>query len=425
MNLPFYQNAVKHGMVRQPEEMYRQAQQAVQDDLWENTAILDEIEEQDDFGPLAFHKVEAWLAPVVGVSSTGLKNGEDFIKLVFRDIDHPTWRGRYYKYDNNYWLGDYADIQKSVQKYMTARRCNNWLRCVDPENGSIFSIPCVIDYDMTSPSVKVSSYLLTPNNCAHVMVQANEDTVRLFTLNKRFMLAGRPFKLYAFQNTMMVDEDNSRPTLLYFDMYLDELHDKDDIENQLADNGDYEYSVNLNVDTMTLAQGATGVLTAVVTLNGEVVDKDIVWSTDDATVVTVDENGALVVLGEVGAKVVITATLVGNPSVFGSCEITVGNISAPEVVVLIDGLSEQIRQYETVEITVRATYGGVVYDSIEANVIMDADFFTVKRINNNKFAVTCLKFDGKPHSITVDVSNDNPAFAESQEFSARAVSMMG
>ena len=72
MNLPFYQNAVKHGMVRQPEEMYRQAQQAVQDDLWENTAILDEIEEQDDFGPLTFHKVEAWLAPVVGVSSTGL-----------------------------------------------------------------------------------------------------------------------------------------------------------------------------------------------------------------------------------------------------------------------------------------------------------------------------------------------------------------
>lgn len=425
MNLPFYQNAVKHGMVRQPEEMYRQAQQAVQDDLWENTAILDEIEEQDNFGPLEFHKVEAWLAPVVGITSTGTKEGADFIKLVFRDIDHPTWRGRYYKYDNNYWLGDYTDIQKSVQKYMTARRCNNWLRCVDPENGSIFSIPCVIDYDMTSPSVKVSSYLLTPNNCAHVMVQANEDTVRLFTLNKRFMLAGRPFKLYAFQNAMMVDEDNSRPTLLYFDMYLDELHDKDDIENQLADNGDYEYSVNLNADTITLAQGATGVLTAVVTLNGEVVDRDIVWSTDDATVVTVDENGALVVLGEVGAKAVITAAMAGNPDVFGSCEITVGSVSAPEVVVSIGGLPEQIRQYETVEITVYATYGGVVYDGIEADVIMDADFFTVKRIDNNKFAVTCVKFDGKAHSITVDVSNDNPAFAGSQEFSVRAVSMMG
>lgn len=113
---------------------------------------------------------------------------------------------------------------------------------MDYENNTVFSVPCVVDYNMQAPNAHISSYVITPNNHAVVMVQGNVNTIRLFKLNTRYILNGRPFKLFAYQNAINPNLGVDYDTLLYLDLYLDEEHSGDDIENQLADNENIDYS---------------------------------------------------------------------------------------------------------------------------------------------------------------------------------------
>ena len=148
----------------------------------------------------------------------------------------------YYKFDNSWWIVHAYNQFAGLPQDVSIRRCNNALRIIDPTTGEVFSAPCVVDYDMQSPNARVTTYLLTPNNHATVMVQGNADTIRLFKLNTRYILGGRPFKLWAYQNTLNPNLSTDYDTLLYLDLYLDEEHDGDDIANQLADNSSMDYS---------------------------------------------------------------------------------------------------------------------------------------------------------------------------------------
>ena len=264
------------------------------------------------------------------------------------------------------------------------------------------------------------------------MVQANADTERLFTLNKRFILAGRPFKLYAFQNTMMVDDENSRPTLLYFDMYLDEIHDGDDIVNQIADNGEYNYSIKISSATTQVQKGASGVLDANVTLNGLAVERDCIWKTNNIDVITIDENGQYRVWGEVGQQATITAQLKGNKAVIDSITFEVVEQSEITPIIIIDNLPDKIRQYETITVKITASYGDKVYQDVQANIsllsdkeVLTSDYLVVKKTGNNTFDITCLKFTDEAQNLYVSITNADPAFEGQQVFSIEAVNMFG
>lgn len=149
----------------------------------------------------------------------------------------------YYKFDGDYWLVHDSGKFDGLPKSVGIRRCNNVMRIKD--GNSIFNITCIVDYDMASPSAQVSTPIITPNNHAVVMVQGNDDVYRLFKLNTRYMLGGRPFKLLSYQNAINA-AGMSKPTLLYLDLYLDEAHAGDDIENQLADNSSIDYPMDEN-----------------------------------------------------------------------------------------------------------------------------------------------------------------------------------
>lgn len=172
-----------------------------------------------------------------------VKDPRDYLSFVFRDINHKTTRGLLYSFDNNYWMVHDSGEFDGLPHCCGVRRCNNSMRIKDGD--SILSIPCIVDYDMASPSAQVSTYIITPNNHAVVMVQGNADTLRLFKINTRYILGGRPFKLLSYQNAIN-SADIPTPTLLYLDLYLDEAHSGDDIENQLADNSSIDYPIDEN-----------------------------------------------------------------------------------------------------------------------------------------------------------------------------------
>ena len=432
MALPFFESFMNAGMIPDPDTMYRDLQQAFITDQWDNTTALYTVGEQADMQHLVFQDIQAWLAYVVDSSSSGRKNGEDFRQLVFEDITHPCTRGRYYQFFDNYWIAYFTDEIASVVKNLLLRRCNNFMRIVDPDNGSVFSIPCVVDYDMTSPSVQVTSQILTPNNHATVMVQGNPDTLRLFKTNTRYILGNRPFKLYGMQNTINDDYTSPMPTLIYLDLYLDELRANDNLELQLADNGTYEYTISINSQNMELTKNSTGQLTADIALNGQEVDnKTALWSSNDESVVTIDSNGVYDVIGDVGTGAIITATLQGNPDVVDSIEITVVDVAELTTDIIVDPSFTKIREYETVNFTVSASHGGIEISPTDTqvslasgSVVLSNQYLTITK-NDNQYTLTCTQRTNTPQALYITVDNTSPAFVADTAFVVHCVSMMG
>ena len=231
-----------------PNDYYRDLTQSFIDEQWYNTSAKTpenggELLEQAAIGSDEYNCIEAWIKPTVATTSTGMKDPLDFNTLIFKSIDHIVPRGLLYQFDGDSWLVHDSGKFDGLPKSVGIRRCNNVMRIMDGDTA--FSIPVIVDYDMASPSAQISTPIITPNNHAVVMVQGNDDVYRLFKLNTRYILGGRPFKLYSYQNAINA-AGMSKPTLLYLDLYLDEAHAGDDIENQLADNSSIDYPMDEN-----------------------------------------------------------------------------------------------------------------------------------------------------------------------------------
>ena len=305
------------------------------------------------------------------------------------------------------------------------------MRIVDPENGAVFSIPCVIDYDMTSPSQQVSSYIITPNNHATVMVQGNADTLRLFKLNTRYMFGGRPFKLLAYQNALIDDSISPTPTLLYLDLYLDELHANDSIENQLADNGQYQYSIEIDSDNMSLTNGAVGSLSASISLNGEEVNRQIVWSSSDNDVVTIDINGNYKVVGTNGQSCTITAILKGNSEISSSIQIDVVETESLQAKIMLTPIFDSVRQYDSIDFNIQASYGSQIYTPStatislsEEDVVLNNQYLSIVN-NQGSYQIKGLKISPEPQILYVNVENESPVFNAQAQFQINVLSMFG
>ena len=411
-----------------PNDYYCGLAQAFINASWTNTAAKTpenggEIFEQDKIGSKDYHKIDAWVKTTIGDVTSGLRNPGDFLKVYFRDIEHIVPRGLYYKFFNSWWICNDFGHFSGIAQDCGLRRCNNALKIIDPENGSVFGVPCVVDYDMSSPSNQVSRYIITPNNHATVMVQGNDDTLRLFKTNTRYILGGRAFKLYAYQNALNLNLDTDYDTLLYLDLYLDELHDGDDLVNGVAYNGDYNYKVKINSKPMTLPNGGTGTVTADVTLNGAEVNRTIVWSTSNAEVLTIDQNGKYAVVGADGQTADIIATLSGNEDIKDNVTITVGAQSVNPKIYL-DPAFDKIREYQTVEFDVKVSVGGVEIKPDTVRVNADSEYLAIKQTTSG-WQLTCVKRSSVPLTMTVTVVDKTYLIKQTAEFDIQAVSMMG
>ena len=411
-----------------PNDYYCGLAQAFMNASWENTAAKTpenggEIFEQDEIGSKDYHKIDAWVKTTIGDVTSGLRNPGDFLKVYFRDIEHIVPRGLYYKFSNSWWICNDFGHFSCIAQDCGLRRCNNALKIIDPENGSVFGVPCVVDYDMSSPSNQVSRYIITPNNHATVMVQGNEDTLRLFKTNTRYILGGRAFKLYAYKNALNLNLDTNYDTLLYLDLYLDELHDGDDLVNGVAYNGDYNYKVKINSTDMTLSAGSTGTLTVDVVLNGKEANRSVVWKTSNPEIVTIDQNGNYTVVGEVGQSADITVVLSGNEAVTDSIKITVGEqVVNPKI--YLDPAFDKIREYQTIEFDVKVSIGGVEIKPDTIRVNADSEYLAVKQTTSG-WQLTCVKRSFVPLTMTVTVVDKTYLIKQTAEFDIQAVSMMG
>jgi hypothetical protein len=431
VSLPYFENALSGGYLQTPNDYFRDLQQAAIDNLFDCTSARYTVQEQDAIGASTYHDIDVWLDYIVGTTSSGVKQGADFTQLMFRDIEHPVFQGLYYIFDDNYHISYFYNRYDGLEKALAVRRCNNAMRIVDPDNGSIFSIPCVIDYDMTSPSQQVSSYIITPNNHAVVMVQGNKDTLRLFKLNTRYIFNGRPFKLLAYQNALLQDLSNQNPTLLYLDLYLDEIHDKDDIENGLAYNGEYIYNIQIDADNMELSNGVKGNLSATITLNGEEVKRNVLWASSNEDAVLINVAGGYTIIGSSGSSTTITATLDGNPNVSSTITIQVVDSQVVKPLILINPAFNKIRQFESIDFSIEVMYGStllvpqnITLSLSETGQVLSNQYLTITQ-SGSRYIITANTVATTPQILYVSVQNASPDFQITAQFTLNVVSMLG
>lgn len=331
--------------------------------------------------------------------------------------------GLMYKFENNYWIVHSYTPWDGVVQSCSIRRCNNRLKIIDPENGAIFSIPCVVNYDMAASSLKVSRYINTPSNHATVMVQGNKDTLRLFKTNTRYMLSGRPFKLLGYQNAVEHDLTLQHDTLLYLELYLDELHDGDDIVTGVADNGKYEYSLNISEDIQAV-KGATGKINTTVLLNGNEVGRDIVWDYDN-TVINIADDGSYTIIGDVGDKATITAYLKGNPNVNAQCVVEVVETLADVWSIDTEPEISIIKQYESIDVTYTLYRNNVKQDNVTVGINVNSDNISIISMGVNTYKFTGVKISSEPVEYIIEAKDVNGDIVYTETKSITVTSMLG
>lgn len=416
-----------------PNNQYRDLMQAFIDDQWDNTSALSSANggallEQWDIGSEDFCPIEAWIDTTVDDVTSGARDARDFLKLIFKDIYHRVPRGLQYKFDGNTWLATSSNPFGGLPKAVNIRRCNNALRIIDPLNGAVVSMPCIVEYDAGSPMNQVGRYVITPNNHLAVMVQGSEETWRLLRLNTRYIIGARVFKLNAYQNALN-NADEGIPSLLYLDLYLDELHDGDNIDTQIADNGKFDYSISINSDDISVAAGAGAKLTATVVLNGEEVERNIKWSSSNTSIVTIDENGQYTAIGAVGDSAAITAQLSGNENVSATITVTIADIEKQSANIVINPLFEKIRQNDNISFNIAVEYAGVTRTDLEDVVVAIADadreFVAIDKIDDLKYLMVCKKIAKQPIEMTVSAKITGTDISAEKVFAVKTVGMFG
>ncbi|MGL4452269.1 MAG: hypothetical protein ACRCTZ_13890, partial [Sarcina sp.] len=248
------------------------------------------------------------------------------------------------KFADNHWIVTNTSDIASVSKSVVVRRCNNVLKWIDRDNGNLYECPCVIDYDVSSPSPLKDKEIITANNHIVLIFQANDYTKKI-KANQRFIFNGRPFKITGYNNVMqngIVDFDT---TILYMDAYLDTIQPTDDIVNNIANLYELQYAIVLSQDVKEQMNGYKGRIIADVNLNGVDIEKDITWTSNEFA--TVDSMGQYELIGNVGDTAKIYATIKGNSSIMAIANIKIVQSIVDKYEILVTPTVEDIRQYQT------------------------------------------------------------------------------
>jgi len=330
--------------------------------------ILEEI----SVGSQTYEEIDVRISHVIN-AETGLKLGDDWKTVYFKDLSHASDLGKYYIFDDNTWLVTNIEAVKNIAASCTIRRCNNTLRWIDESTGAYYEEPCVIEYLVKEPRdyATQGSPFMTPGGFLHIETQLNGRTATIKE-NQRFLFGNSLhwtcYKIIGtgvndFRNTETYD--NNSANILTLDLIANFLNrETDDIVNGIADVYTNVYSVILNTGTISGSATDEMQLYAEVLYNGDSVTRDMEWESSDTTIATVDENG-LVTL-QANGTCTITVSVVNNPAE-DSCVITVSDSPSANNVIQISPMTNYILEGSS------RTYSVYLY----IDGVQQADAFTI------------------------------------------------
>jgi len=242
-------------------------------------------------------------------------------------------RGDLINWDNEYWLIISEIGQKRYSYYKgIIQKCNYNIKF--NFSGTIKQFPCIADSKIFD--IETNQYLSIPAGKIVVTLPNNADTDNI-TLGQRFISMKNAWKVSGI--------DRTKNGLLVLWCELDSIISSDDLVNEIANAGDYIYTLEItNGETANIQETSTLQLNVVVKLNGNVVtDKAIIFNCDNTLIATVDETG--LITGISAGDCIITASLAENPSVYDTISITVTALPQHNYAVTISGNTSIVKNY--------------------------------------------------------------------------------
>lgn len=317
-----------------------------------NASDVFTVSEETSLGSGTYQNVDVRINKVIDVS-TGERVGDDFKKLLFRDLGHPTGLGWMYNFDSNYWVAVNIDKIKSLTTSVTIRRCNNVLKWFD-DSGGYHEVPCALGYLIKENRdySTSGSNLVAPSGMIECYVQMNADT-NLIRPNQRFLF-GNTSNWIAYRvegggiNNFLFRETTSSSSvgIVTLSLSVDYVNeDNDDLTNGIANKKNNLYTLELNQTAITGSIGQTRTLQAVVRLSNQIVDRTVIWQSSNTAKATVNSSGIVTFVANGTAT--ISCYLDGNTSIIDTCGVTVSAtptdtyqiVYSPEKNFVLDGAS--------------------------------------------------------------------------------------
>ena len=399
MSLTFYDNFVDN-IAQDSKSYWKEKQQAVISKYYENTTLKTTVEEENVPFDFTFHDVICWVGTVTDTTVNIDKDADDYRNLYFEDINYVCHRGRYYRFDDNYWLVYDSSSSLKTTSDAKVRRCNNWLKWID-RNGNLKEYPCVLHYDLMSPTPQISKTIQTANGHITIIVQGNEDTIKI-PYNTRFLLNGVCYKFTTINNYMQNNYVDKDTPLLYFDCYWDALQPDDNLEENIANDTRSKYTIQIEPTELTLTQGSTGQLNAIVTKNGKTIDTSIEWESSNKDVVVIDVDGRYEILGNVDDTATITARVVENKLCTDSVEVKVIASETNNLDIIVSPTFDSIPLYQSQSFTAYLYNDDKkltdVVDCVAEN--LNSSYYSLVKNGDNNWTLTNNKQSKTPLTLT-------------------------
>lgn len=380
--LEFLENYINH-IAQTPKEYHRGLVQATIDSRWEDTTQIHMVKEQSAL-PFVdeYTEYEAWVDVISDNLINTSKVYSDFVKVLFKDIDHKqNYKGQYYKlnldgeHEEYYICYDKMNRLSQVSDFNCVR-CNNVLTWVD-EYGKILTMPCYLGTDISSTNNLVSKDGIVPNTRLIILVQANEYTMSIVK-NQRFMFQhSTAFKVEEVNNYMQEQETDGQVTCVK--MYVDysAILPSDNKELNICDYYKTNYTLTIDQGDIEQTQGFKGKLTATVKNGTDVIDVPLKWSTNDSDVVEIDEQGNYQVIGEIGSMGQITCSMADNESIYDTITIKVVDDYLPEKKIIINPNNiTELNQGQVIDFDCGVYIEGEKQDDIVTCVPSGADVYS-------------------------------------------------
>lgn len=359
------------------------------------------IQEESPFASGNFEDVVVRINHVID-SDTGEKRGDDFKKILFKELDHFTQPGQQYQFDDNYWLTYNTESIKSLTADALVTRCNNTFRWID-DDGSLNEVPCAITdiIKQTRDYSTAGSSLVIPAGFFEILCQFNEKSNKI-KANQRFLF-GNPDHWFCFrvhgagiQNYRNLKTfDNMSPGIIRVIVGANFINKQtDDLVRGIADFNKSVYSLSINNQNVIGNIGRKIQMTSTLLLNGQTTTKSLTWSSDNENVAKINPDTGLLTMINIGGCEIM-CSLTDNPAVFSAIIVTCSGSPVSDYEVVITPNQNYILQGDTQVFDVRLWLNGVVQSdtfvfTLNSNTVPVGNYqYSV--VSGNSFSVKNIK----------------------------------
>ncbi len=301
------------------------------------------------------------LADNIDPSAKVIKKSDDYKEILFDSerIDYfPI--GAKIKTMGSTWICTMPSNMSSAKCTALITRCNASYNSYD-EYGNVVTEPIIAEsYPMQANGDVKGQNVMLPEGYFNITAQLNETTRRLGH-NMRIILGTKPYRITGFTDFMQeFSGDRESCHLLNFTVRIEEPNITDDVTvNFIAGGKAYSFTAEIS-GNLDLAIGKPSYLNAIFKVNGEARSPDDMlitwkWTSSNEKIATVSESG--LVTGIETGTAVITATLVQNPNVSATAEVTISK-NGEENLQFRGNVPKSIKQYTDVILNATGFDGG-------------------------------------------------------------------